>query len=496
MNVQRTTTQVLIVGAGLVGLSTAIALRTHGVQVLVLERHSGTSIQPKARRFNFRTMEVFRSYGIAAAVADAARGLADFQGMHAGPTLAQSERLPVPPSIDFGSLAGISPEESCLVAQDVLEPVLLDLARARGAHVEFDTEAVAIASDPDGISVTTNTGDVIRAAYVVAADGSRSTLRDLLGIGRSGSGVSNRAVTVYFDADLTAIVRGREFNLCQIEQAFAPGVFASIDGVRRWLFYTGELLPVDAPADEWAARLRSAIGVDDVDIRVRSVAAWEPAMLVADRFTAGRVLLAGDAAHVMPPYAALGANTGIQDAANLAWKLAYVLRGAAGPALLETYHEERHAAGFYAAEQSTRRSGGLREMSSMTDGLAHPFALVTGFRYESGALIDDGAGPQRMDRLELTGRPGSRVPHVFLPDGRSTLDVPGTGLALLTGPDGGPWLAAAKSIGIESVEVANYCVDRGALLVRPDGIVAWHCPFLPDDPPATLAAAASTVLRT
>jgi putative polyketide hydroxylase len=465
MNVRRT--QIIVVGGGLVGLSTAIALRAHGVDVHVLERHPGTSAQPKARRFNFRTMEVFRSLGIAGTVAEAARDLADYQGMRAGRTLVEADALPAPPHIDFRQLASISPEQSCLVAQDALEPVLRDVAVDRGARIDFGTRVVDLEHGADGVTVTLADGRVLAADYLVAADGSRSTVRERLGIGRTGPGPLSRAVTVYFDADLTPFTRGREFNLCQVEHERAPGAFASIDGAMRWLYYTGDLLPLDAPATAWADRVRIAIGAD-VDVWIRSVQAWEPAVLVADRFVAGRVALAGDAAHVMPPYAALGANTGIQDADNLAWKLALMLRGARA-GLLETYHTERHAAGAYAAEQSGLRTGGLREPATGTAGMAHPFALVAGFRYPAGALIDDGRGPQPMDQLELTGRPGTRVPHAWLADGRSTLDVAGTGFALLTGAGSATWTGSAT---LSSTGVPGWDPET-ALLVRPDNIVAW-----------------------
>ena len=456
----------MIVGAGLVGLSAAIALRTHGVDVRVVEKHAGTSIQPKARRFNFRTMEVFRSWGVATAVAEAARDLAEFQGMRAGPTMREAELLPTPPHVDLGSLADLSPEQSCLVAQDLLEPVLLGLARERGAQVGFNTRAVGVDPDRDGVRVALAGGVTVHADYLVAADGARSTVRTLLDIPTSGNGSLGRAVSVYFDADLSELVRGREFNLCQVENPSAPGALASIDGARRWLFYTGELLPLNDPG--WPDLIRLAIGAD-VPVTIRSVQAWEPTVSVTDRYVVGRILFAGDAAHVMPPYAALGANTGIQDVANAAWKLAAVLRGDASPALVETYHAERHAAGAFAATQSALRSGSLRELATGHGGAAHPLALVAGFQYPHGALIPDGSGPQPMDQLDLTGRPGTRVPHAWLPDGRSTLDLPANRFALLGG--GEPHRRAAHAAGIASAAVSGW---TEALLVRPDQIVAWR----------------------
>jgi 2-polyprenyl-6-methoxyphenol hydroxylase-like FAD-dependent oxidoreductase len=480
MSVRRTF-PVLVVGAGLVGLSTAIALRRQGVDALVIERHPGTSTQPKARRFNFRTMEVFRSLGVAGAVTTAAAGLASYEGMRMGRTLVESQPLPAPAGVDFGQLGQVSPEQSCLVAQDLLEPVLLDLARQAGAEVRFATELVALAQEPDGVTATLRdvAGEhTARAGYLVGADGSRSTVRELLGIGRTGAGSLSRSITVYFDADLSELVRGREFNLCQIEHERAPGAFASVDGARRWLFYSGEMFGAGEARDDaehWAAIVRTAIGVSDVEVTVRSVQAWEPAMLVAERFVAGRVLLAGDAAHVMPPYAALGANTGVQDAANLAWKLATALPGQAGTDLVESYHTERYAAGWYAADQSARRTGGLRDMLGERPAeLAHPFALVAGFQYPAGALVPEPDDPAPMDRLELTGRPGTRVPHAWLAAGVSTLDVARPGWALLTGPSGSDWLPAARSLGLAAAQVPDYCVDKGALLVRPDNIVAWR----------------------
>lgn len=503
----------LVVGAGLVGLCTALALHRYGVPALVVERHAGTSTQPKARRFTFRTMEVFRSYGVAGEVYGAAEGLANHQAMRAGRTFAESAALPFGPGIDAGALAAVSPETSCLVAQDLLEPVLLDAARARGVPVRFGTTLTGLIQDADGVTATLlDAGggtSTVRAGHVVGADGSRGPVRELLGVGRGGRGVLGRHVTVYVDADLGEAARGREFNLCQIEHPDAPGALASVDGRYRWLFMTGHLLPVPGDPVAWAGKVRTALGLSEVDVTVRSVLEWESAMWVADRFVAGRVLLAGDAAHVMPPFAAAGANTGIQDTANLAWKLALVHSGQAGAGLLETYHAERHPAGWFTADQSCRRAGSLRG-GPVDPDLAHPLALVAGYQYREGAVLDDGSGPAPMDRLELTGRPGTRIPHHVLDNGRSTVETcaPATGpagLTLLAGPAATGWLTAADRLA-GGVPLAVHRVTDpawpgtagisadGAVLVRPDAIVAWRSATAGRDPHRTLGAVLESLL--
>ena len=341
---------------------------------------------------------------------------------------------------------------SCLCSQDVLEPVLRELAGQRGADLRFGTEVTDLAGDSDGVTATLRGpgGAVsrIRAGYVIAADGARSPARERLGIPRSGRGALSRSVSIYFRADLAEVVRGREFNLCQIENPAAPGAFASVDGDQRWLFSTPA--GPDRSAEQYAQLVAAAIGAAGTGVEVLSVLEWESGMFVADRLRAGRIFLAGDAAHVMPPYAALGANTGIQDAHNLAWKLALVLAGDAAAGLLDSYHAERHAAGWFAAEQSSVRRFNLRTMNAAsTDGtpLADPLALIFGCQYASGAVISDGS-TAATDRLDLHGQPGTRLPHQWLAGGhRSTLDLLDHGrLTLLTGPAGAAWALAAPEL--------------------------------------------------
>jgi hypothetical protein len=305
-----------------------------------------------------------------------------------------------------------------------------------------------------------------------------------------------------------------------------------VDGQHRWIFMTGPLLPVPADGtgrDGWADLVRTALGMSDVDVTVRSVQEWESAMWVADRLVTGRVLLAGDAAHVMPPFAAAGANTGIQDTANLAWKLALPHTGRAGADLLETYHAERHPAGWYTADQSCLRAGSLRGTTAPGPELAHPLALVAGYQYRAGAVLDDGSGPAPMDRLELTGRPGTRLPHLTLDSGQSTLDLVGPGevpvpagsaraigsagsagaeLVLLAGPGGAAWLGAAERLAGAGAPIRSRTVPDagwpdtvgvpagGAVLVRPDAIVAWrHADAPTDNPHRTLGAVLESLLH-
>ncbi|MFL6125313.1 FAD-dependent oxidoreductase [Actinophytocola sp.] len=443
MSGQRTQ-DVLVVGGGLVGLSAALLLRHHGLAVTVVERRTTTSPQPKARRFHVRTMEIFRELGLAPTVADAARDLAGHDHMAKGHTLADAEQLPLS-WLPGGEQIEISPEPPCLIAQDVLEPVLRQAAVDAGADVRFGTELLGFEQTADEV-VAQLPGQELRARYLVAADGARSGIREALGITRSGRGaLGGQSVNVYFHADLADVVRGREFNLCQLD----TGALASVDGRLRWVFMTSG---ADMDQD-WPAVVRQALGVPAPDLEVLSVLPWQAEMLVADRYSAGRVHLAGDAAHVMPPFAASGANTGIADVHNLAWKLAAVLRGEAGERLLDSYDAERRPAGWFVADQSARRTANF-SLTEVDPTLAHPFVLATqGFQYTEGALVPDGS-VEPVTEFAPAGRVGVRVPHRRLTDGRSTLDLAGPGWAVLEGVD---FLAPGERA-----------------LLRPDHVVAWR----------------------
>jgi putative polyketide hydroxylase len=451
-----------VVGGGLVGLSAALLLRAQDVDVVVLERRGTCSAQPKARRFGFRSMEIFRGLGLASIVRDAARELAGHDHFATGATLAEAQQLPMwaggAPDIDP---ATVGPEPPSLIAQDVLEPVLARAARRAGAELRFGSEVDHVSDDDDGVTVTVRDDQPVRARYVVAADGAHSPIRRASGITRSGPGaVGEPSVSVYFRADLGEVVKGREFNLCFITCPDASGTLASVDGRRRWVFMS----PAGDTSTDWPAVLRAATGTGLPDLEILDVSRWRAAMLVADRYRHARVFLVGDAAHVMPPFAAAGANTGIGDVANLAWKLGAVVHGEADEALLDTYDTERRPTGWFIADQSRRRGA-----QPGAPGLAHPFVLsAEQIQYTGGALIHtQPPSIEPTDTFVASGAVGTRVPHRWLDaDHRvSTLDLTGPGWAVL----GPAELGDATSAG-----------DDRCLLVRPDNIVAWGGPACDD----------------
>lgn len=498
MSGRSTSPDVVVIGGGLVGVTAALLLRAHGgVATTLVEMRSSTSPQPKARRLHMRSMEIFRQLGLAELVHDAARDLAGHDHMAAGPTLAEAKQLPLWQPTESGASAVVpSPELPCLLSQDLLEPLLRQAAVEAGVDVRFDTELVDFRQSGNGIdarllSHRTDRENALTAQYVIAADGARSPIRERLGITRSTNGFVGRPnVNVYFRADLAEVVRGREFNLCQITNPDSPGALASVDGRRRWVF----MAPGPDTERDWPALLREALGVPAPDLEILSVLAWQSEMRVADAYRAGRVFLAGDAAHVMPPFAANGANTGIADVHNLAWKLATVLHGQASDALLDSYDTERRPAGWFAADQSTRRTQQIQDHSATDPTLAHPYVLALGgFQYTAGALIppaDPSDDPEPVTRFDPCGRVGTRVPHRWLnPEHtRSTIDLAEPGWAILARQE----LSCLSDpvVRIHRADSIDFLARDEAVLLRPDHIIAWRGTH-PDD----AAKALRTILK-
>lgn len=339
---------VLVAGAGTVGLAATLCLARQGVPALAVERRAGISIHPRATGFGVRTMEIFREAGLADEIRAAAASLAGRAGTISVETLAGADPAALvprrPPASAQPAAAQFSPTSGVACAQDRLDPVLLAAARRLGAAVRYDTEVATVEQDGAGVTATLVARDggarsTVRADYAIAADGAESGVRHAFGIPSSGPGLTGHSlINALFEADLGALVRGHDdFLLCEIRTPAAPGLFIRVRDSHRWVYhFTYDPARGESPADFSPERcrelIRAAIGLPDYPVEVLSVLPYRVGARVADRFQEGRVFLAGDAAHVVPPTGGYGLNAGIADAHNLAWKLALVLAGRATPA--------------------------------------------------------------------------------------------------------------------------------------------------------------------
>jgi 2-polyprenyl-6-methoxyphenol hydroxylase-like FAD-dependent oxidoreductase len=529
---------VLIAGGGLVGMSTAAFLAGHGVPSVIVERLRGVSPLPRAAHFHLRTIEQLRAIGVEDEVRrQSEREFVPEGAIIAMDSLAGRKLADIVPGLNVGVDDLLSPCRRLYVTQPGLERILRGRAVAAGAQVIEGNEVVAVEQDGDGVTATLRDIDSgaeqrLRAGYLVAADGAHSAVREALGIPFDGRGVFSNSITIYFTADLAAQMLGKPISVIYINNPMFGG-FARLakDCQSGFLCVNTVGDPATNPdaanaaADTSEARLvefvRAGAGVADLDVRIDGVARWRSVSDVARRFHDGRVLIAGDAAHVMPPNGGFGGNTGIQDAWDAAWKLALVINGVASPELLATYDAERRPVGRLTVEQAyTRyvtRTAPYLEATDMQPFVAD-LEIELGYIYRSPAIVaDDGDGDDMGDIAEhgdprdTRARPGSRAPHLWLDaDGsrRSTLDLFGRRFVLLAAGDGGAWCDAADAtaaeipgleldahrLGNEGFADAYGISPSGAVLVRPDGFVAWRAERLTDRPAADVAAALRTAL--
>jgi putative polyketide hydroxylase len=534
---------VLIVGGSLVGLSTSLFLGRLGVRHTLVERHAGTSIHPRGRGNNVRTMELFRTAGVEAGIRDAAATLAGNHGILQTPTLVGDAGEWLFREIDpGGGLARFSPSSWCLCSQNDLEPVLLEHAGRLGGDLRYGTELLSFESGPSGVTAVVKsreTGEhtTFLADYLVAADGPRSPVREQLGIGQSGPGdlFSNVSIT-FRSRRLAEVVGERRFIVCYLTDPAADGALLPVDNRENWVFHApwhperGETLE-EFTDERCVEHIRRAVGVADLDVHITGRAPWHAAQRVARSYRAGRVFLAGDSAHEMSPTGAFGSNTGIQDAHNLAWKLAAVIGGWAGEALLDTYDAERRpvaeATSARAAARSVEHSHPGFAPSPGAGGGTGPqrgiLNVALGYRYPQGAVVGaDPATPVVPERLDLSGEPGSRAPHLAVRhrgERISTLDLYETSFVLLSDADDpSGWHEAAVRLAEEtSVPLVSYRVGdgsgaeltpegdtdwsaahgttpEGAVLVRPDGFVAWRSPGPVPDAGSALRQVLTTLL--
>jgi 2-polyprenyl-6-methoxyphenol hydroxylase-like FAD-dependent oxidoreductase len=499
---------VLIVGGGPVGLATGIALRRWNVDCTLVERHPSTLEHPKGRGVSTRTMEIFRQWGLEDELTAVGLPRRETEHFFVAETLLaeQFERFD---RTALGRVPEPSPTERLICPQDILEATLLERARADGVDLRFSTELVALDETAGGVVAAVRDRDtgrkgMIEASFLVAADGGRSTVRSLLGIGTTGPGPLGDSVSILVHADLADRVADRLAVIYKVARPDPSAFFAAVDNDRRWLLMKARD-PETEPEDHFTELacldlVRAALGDDRIPLEFKGRWFFQPSAMVANSFRAGRVFLAGDAAHLTTPFGALGMNCGVADAHNLAWKLAGVVQGWAGDGLLDTYEAERRPVALVTSEASILRQ----------DVRAGPprsaFSGVTlGYGYESSAVIPDGTAPPTIDDpvhdYVPTARPGHRAPHVWIDvQGRrvSTLDLFGDGfVALVSGDDAAP-LVTDLGVPLRSHAVAGDSLSAyglgpgGIVLVRPDGHVAWRSTSPPADPRARLSEALRT----
>jgi 2-polyprenyl-6-methoxyphenol hydroxylase-like FAD-dependent oxidoreductase len=526
-------TPVLIVGGGPVGLALAIELGSRGVPCTLVEQGDGTIVDAKMFATGIRTVEFCRRWGIAERVKDWGFPR-DFPFDNVFVTsLAGHEigRIAMP-SIAETKPFDCSPEQFAHCPQFVFDPILAEKARSLpGVTLRYRCTLTGFREQANGVvaelsDMASGTRETVRARHLVGCDGFSSAVRKALGIGLGGVPFINRSVNVMFRCgDLAAVHdKGRAGRYVLIGPEGPWASLTPADGRERWrLMIHGdeedEPVTVDA-----AAEVRRAAG-RDFDFEILSVGHWVRRRMVADRYRRGRVFIAGDAAHVMPPNGGLGMNTGVADAVDLGWKLAAVICGWGGQYLLDSYEAERRPVGTRQCDEAMRnferygtRKAAPHVLDETPEGAAvraeigrrlasgnrmaweNPVHTHLGYRYDHSPIcIADGAppcDPEDARFYEQTSDPGGRAPHVWLVDGRSTLDLFGRGFTLLRfGPKAAEANALADAAKERGVPLDIVDLDeptaadlyaRRLVLVRPDGHVAWRGNAVPSDPLALI----------
>lgn len=520
-NLERTA-PVVIVGAGPIGLALACDLGRRNVPVLLLEQREDQLESAKMIVVGVRTMEFCRQLGIAEKVHH--WGFPLDHGLDSifvtsldGYELGRVKT----PQLSEGFSSEFSPEREMPCPQTWFDPILKQQAAVcPNVEIRYRQRVETLEQDEHGVTVgvtdlSTGQRYALRTSYAIGCDGYSSTVRRLLGISMRGNSHLDVSVSVYVRMkNLDSLHdKGSAYRYVFVGEQGTWAVLTTMDGRDLWRL---QLIGVDesaTTAEAIDAALRKCIG-HDVEYVIEDVSRWIRKMVVADRFSDGRIYLAGDAAHAHPPNGGLGMNTGIQDAFDLGWKLAATYHGWGGANLLASYDIERRPASARGAGES------LRNYSRLTEGTAHPGLLEPdeagdrlrqalgtrlveqnekawhatgvhlGYSYlPSPIVVDDGspASPDDPSEFVPSARPGNRAPHFWLIDGRSVLDLFGEGFALLCfgDTDAGPAIEAAEQLGvplsvhrIDDADAAALYARRFAL-VRPDGHVAWRGDHLP-----------------
>ncbi|NMO05047.1 2,4-dichlorophenol 6-monooxygenase [Gordonia sp. TBRC 11910] len=505
-------TDVLVVGAGPCGLTASALLARYGVDAITVSRFPSTAHTPRAHITNQRAMEIFRDLGIesevrAAGISNEQMGENVWATSFAGTELARARSWGT--GTDRRSdYDGASPTSMTNIGQHKLEPILRAAAEKRGADIRFNTELVEIRQDDDHVYATVRdreTADTyqIRAKYAFGADGGRSTVVEQIGFHMDGETGLGFAVNVWLEADLTkyrAHRPGALFFTLQPGRDFwlGSGTYVTVEPWNEFVLivmYDPAVEQIDVSEEAMLARARKTIGDDDVEITIKNISQWQINHVVAKEYRKGRVFIGGDAAHRHPPANGLGSNTSVQDANNIAWKLAMVVSGQADDSLLDSYSQERQPVGrqvvdramasvellgkltpafgitagqdeqqgwetiheyFGDSPDSERKREAVQAVLDANDYQFNCHGVELGQRYASGGIVSTDPMPPYTRDPELyyhpTSTPGAVLPHAWLQHGDdrvSTLDLVDGNFTVITGIGGDDWLSAASEVAGE-----------------------------------------------
>lgn len=463
---------VLVVGSGLGGSATAAFLAQAGIPSVVLERHAHPSDRPKAWIVSPRTMELLRELGIDDQVSR--RGAPGTWNMVQTDTLREAP-TGAPPVDD--SLA-ISPSGAATCDQDILEDILRTFATTHGSTIEWGCTVAQVSDLGHSVEVHTENGDVFRGRYVVIAEGAHSALTSAAGIttvipkGGEADPSQQFDQVLFRSTALTDLMKSRPGNVF-MTPATGSIIFRRSDN--RWQIQRqGQFI------EDPSRAIAEAVG-QQVDVQILNHSDWTPSAHSAKSYRTGNIFLVGDAAHSFPPSLGMGGNLAIADAHNLAWKLAWVIKGRASAGLLDTYEQERKPVSDYISRSSIDQAKGNHQLDLLTAQLGVGYPAGT-----SDALVGEGDTVTVTAPHEKTPIVGHRFPHQWVANGRSTIDLTNVNTFAVVGA------GKASGLSVPYTQLPNLSPadEPGTVwLLRPDGHVAAHVP------PQEIAAVLESILR-